>query len=207
MAFIQSFLTFIIKIFSWKHGASMLFSFCTSVFMVMSISFTKLDSIFFKDADLKNVWMPIMIESIMVFLFLGMVFVDFLLGHRVAMRIRKEEFLWERGIDTMAKVIAMVLMTSVIMFLSIAAESAKASLFWYPLVVSLCCVWVLGIGFEFGSIGRHLESLTGSKPSIFKFFDKILLKIQDKAIRKVENYSFNINEDENDKDNNNAPDS
>ena len=205
MAFIQSLLAFIIKIFSWKHGASMLFSFCTSV--VMAISFDKLNSIFFKGADLKNVWMPIFIESIMILLFLGMIFVDFLLGHRVAIKIRKEEFLWERGIDTMAKVIAMVLITSVIMFLAIAAESAKMGIVWYALVVSLCCVWVLGIGFEFGSIGRHLETLTGSKPSIFKFFDKVLLKIQDRAIKKVENYSFNINENEDDKDTNSNPSS
>ena len=205
MAFIQSLLVFIIKIFSWKHGASMLFSFCTSV--IMAISFEKLNGIFFKDADLKNVWMPILIESIMIVLFLGMVFVDFLLGHRVAIRIRKEEFLWDRGIDTLAKVIAMVLMTSVFMFLAIAVESAKISMLWYPLVVSLCCVWVLGIGFEFGSIGRHLESLTGSKPSIFKFFDRIMLKIQDKAIKKVENYSFNINDDENNSNTDNTPDS
>lgn len=196
MAFIQSFIMFILKIFTWKQGASLIFSFTASIFS--TIFFSKLNDRFFKEADLKNVYMPIMIESFMIIAFLGMIMIDFYLGQKVSTRVRKEPFNWDRGVDTIAKVFAMILMTSVVMFLAIASESAGINWLWMGLTASLSVVWFLGIGFEFGSIGRHLESLTGSKPSIFKFFDRILIKIQERAIDKVSGGSLNNFENEKD---------
>lgn len=198
--FVKAFLGFLIKIFTWKQGASVLFSFCASV--ISTVFFTRLNDMFFKEADLKNVFLPMFIESVMIMFFLFIVLVDFYFGTRVAKKVRKEDFDWDRAVDTMAKVCAMVIITSMVMFLAIVAEAMDINWIWLFLTASLSILWFLGIGFEFGSIGRHIEALTGSKPGIFLFFDKILIVIQKKAIQKVDS-SFKI--EENEKDNNINP--
>lgn len=195
MGFIQAFLSFLIKIVTWKQGASLLFSFCASILSTMF--FHRLNEMFFKEADLKNVFLPMFIESVMIILFLLIIVTDFYFGTRVAKKVRKEVFDWDRAVDTMAKVCAMVIITSMVMFLAIVSEAMDINWLWFFLTASLSVLWFLGIGFEFGSIGRHIESLTGSKPGIFLFFDKILVIIQKKAIQKVDN-SFKIEEDEKD---------
>lgn len=195
MGFIQAFLSFLIKIATWKQGASLLFSFCASILSTMF--FQRLNDMFFKEADLKNVFLPMFIESVMIILFLLIIVTDFYFGTRVAKKIRKEEFDWDRAVDTMAKVSAMVIITSMVMFLAIVAEAMDINWLWFFLTASLSVLWFLGIGFEFGSIGRHIERLTGSKPGIFLFFDKILIVIQKKAIQKVDS-SFKIEDNEKD---------
>lgn len=200
MGFIQAFLSFIIKIVTWKQGASLLFSFCASILSTMF--FQRLNDMFFKEADLKNVFLPMFIESVMIILFLLIIVTDFYFGTRVAKKIRKEEFDWDRAVDTMAKVSAMVIITSMVMFLAIVAEAMDINWLWFFLTASLSVLWFLGIGFEFGSIGRHIERLTGSKPGMFVFFDKILIVIQKKAIQKVDS---SFKEEENEKDNNINP--
>jgi len=197
--FIKAFLGFLIKIFTWKQGASVLFSFCASV--VSTVFFTRLNDIFFKGADLKNVFLPMFIESVMIIFFLFIILVDFYFGTRVAKKVRKEDFDWDRAVDTMAKVCAMVIITSMVMFLAVVVEAMGYDWVWLVLTASLSILWFLGIGFEFGSIGRHIEALTGSKPGMFLFFDKILIIIQKKAIQKVDS-SFKVNEDEKDSNNN-----
>lgn len=196
--FIKAFLGFLIKIFTWKQGASVLFSFGASI--ITTAFFTKLNDMFFKEADLKNVFLPMFIESVMIIFFLFIILVDFYFGTRVSKKIKKEDFDWDRAVDTMAKVCAMVIITSMVMFLAIVAEAMDINWIWLFLTASLSILWFLGIGFEFGSIGRHIESLTGSKPAIFLFFDKILIVIQKKAIQKVDS-SFKENEDEKDSNN------
>jgi hypothetical protein len=200
MAFIQSFIAFLIKIFTYKQGASVLFSFCMAI--VSTTIFTKLNDTFFKTADLKNVFLPIFIESVMIIFFLLIIMTDFYFGTRVAKKIKKEAFDWDRAVDTMAKVCAMIIITSMVMFLAIVSEAMDINWLWFFLTASLSVLWFLGIGFEFGSIGRHIESLTGSKPGMFVFFDKILIIIQKKAIQKVDS-SFKIEEDEKDSNINN----
>jgi len=195
MGFIQAFLGFIIKIFTWKQGASVLFSFCASI--LSTVFFTKLNDVFFKEADLKNVFLPMFIESVMIVFFLVIILIDFYFGTRVSKKIKKEAFDWDRAVDTMAKVSAMVIITSMVMFLAIVAEAMDINWLWLFLTASLSVLWFLGIGFEFGSIGRHIESLTGSKPGIFMFFDRILIIIQKKAIQKVDS-SFKIEDNEKD---------
>lgn len=197
--FIKAFLGFLIKIFTWKQGANVLFSFGASA--VSTMFFTRLNDLFFKEADLKNVFLPILIESSMIILFLGIVIIDFYFGTRVSKKIKKEVFDWDKAVDTIAKVCAMIIITSMMMFLCIMAEAISVHWLWLFLTASLSILWFLGIGFEFGSIGRHIESLTGSKPAIFLFFDKILVIIQKKAIQKVDS-SFKVNEDEKDSNNN-----
>lgn len=195
MGFSQAFLSFLIKIATWKQGASLLFSFCASILSTMF--FQRLNDMFFKEADLKNVFLPMFIESVMIILFLLIIITDFYFGTRVAKKVRKEEFDWDRAIDTMAKVAAMIVITSMVMFLAIVAEAMDINWLWFFLTASLSVLWFLGIGFEFGSIGRHIERLTGSKPGMFVFFDKILIVIQKKAIQKVDS-SFKIEDNEKD---------
>lgn len=207
MGFIKAFVTSLLKIIMslspsvlMKNGEAVLFIYGAASFLTLSLN--SLNEIFFKDADLKNVWAPIFITCIMLMIYLGMIFVDLLLGQRVAVKVRKEKFDPDRLIDTIAKVFATILIASLMMFLSILTEVIKFKSMptlnataWMISILCICIVWILIIGYEFGSIGRHLESITGSKPGIFKFFDRIFKSIQEKAIKKVEK-SFNILEDE-----------
>lgn len=207
--FIKAFLSSLFKIILslnpsnfFKKSEMFLAVYGSSVFATITIS--SLNDLFFKDADLKNVWAPIFITVFMIMIYLGMIFIDFILGQKVAIKIRKEKFDADRLIDTIAKVFATVLIACLMMGLSIFTEVIKLKDYpsisgsaWMISILCICVVWTLIIGYEFGSIGRHLESLTGSKPGIFKFMDRIFKSIQDKAIKKVEK-SFNFNEDEKD---------
>lgn len=205
MGFTKTFIVFLIKIYTIltpsflvKNGSLTLSTLFSS--MLMTISLESINQLFFKDSDMKNVWMPIFIQAIMIFFYLGMISIDLLLGQRVAVKIRKESFDADRLIDTIAKVFATILISSLAMFLCILIEALSMDWVWLTSIISFCFIWVIIILYEFGSIGRHLESLTGSKPGIFKFFDEILAKVKAKAIKKVEN-SFKIIDNEDNKDN------
>lgn len=209
MLFTKAFLGCVLKILVslnpanfLKKSESFLTVYGSSVFITITIS--SLNDIFFKDADLKNVWAPIFITVLMLLIYLGMIFIDFILGQRVAIKIRKEKFDADRLIDTIAKVFATILIASLMMVLSMLTEVIKfknwptiSGSAWMISILCICIVWTLIIGYEFGSIGRHLEALTGSKPGIFKFMDRIFKSIQDNAIKKVEK-SFNFTDDEKD---------
>lgn len=209
MAFTKTAIAFIWKMITYKNGANALFSFCASSGITtglwLSGNLERFNNIFIKDADPKSIFFPFLVESVMIILFLPLTGLDFILGQRVARVIRKENFKPERFFDTMIKAIAIILVTSVLMFLAfgVGTVTKGGGWLWGLLMVALSFFWVLAIGFEFSSVGRNFELLNGSKSAIFKFFDKILIVLQDKAIKKVES-SFNLEiDDEKDNDNNN----
>lgn len=193
MVFSKSVLAFIYKIFTYKEGGSAVFSLISA----MSITFTleKFNNVFLKGTDPKLIFLPCFVEIVMIGIFLIITIFDFLLGWRVATKIRKEDFNWDRVFDTSAKVIGIILITTVAMFLALISESVGSKTFWWGSMICLCFLWTLSIGFEYGSLGRNIESLKGSKPAMFKFFDRLLNTLQDAAIKKVEN-SFKILPDE-----------
>ena len=88
------------------------------------------------------------------------------------------------------------------MVFSMVFESLDSRYLWWASFTPLCFLWILAIGFEFGSLGRHIKQLRGSKPDIFLFFDKVLDPLQKKAIEKIDN-SFNILDNEKDNTTNN----
>lgn len=206
MAFTKTAIAFIWKMITYKNGANALFSFCASSSLTtglwLSGNLERFNNIFIKDADPKSVFFPFLVESVMIILFLPLTGFDFILGHRVARSIKKEKFKPERFFDTVIKAVSIMLVTSVLMFLAFGAASAEKEWLWALMMVALCFFWILCIGFEFSSVGRNFELLNGSKPAIFKFFDKILLLLQEKAIKKVES-SFNL-EIDNEKDSDNT---
>lgn len=209
MAFTKTAIAFIWKMITYKNGANALFSFCASSGLTtglwLSGNLERFNNIFIKDADPKSIFFPFLVETVMIIIFLPLTGLDFILGHRVARSIRKESFKPERFFDTMIKTIAIILVTSVLMFLAfgVGTVTKGGGWLWCILMVALSFFWVLAIGFEFSSVGRNFELLNGSKSAIFKFFDKILVVLQDKAIKKVES-SFKLEiDDEKDNDNNN----
>lgn len=211
MAFTKTAIAFIWKMITYKNGANALFSFCASSSLTtglwLSGNLERFNTIFIKDADPKSIFFPFLVESVMIIIYLPLTGLDFILGHRVARSIRKEKFKPERFFDTMIKTTAIILVTSVFMFLAFGVgtmtkgETWWGGSIWGILMVALSFFWVLAIGFEFSSVGRNFELLNGDKSAIFKFFDKILVVLQDKAIKKVES-SFNLEiDDEKDSDN------
>lgn len=201
--FIKSFLTFAFKIILfWKNGAITLISFVASFFS--TIILTKLNDIFFKNADPQYIWTPIVLETLMIVIFHFMITIDFYFGHRVAVSIRKEKFDWDRCFDTIAKECAIILMTSVVVVFAIISGSLKieTSIFGMNLSLSivltgvLSFIWFYTIWFEFGSIGRHIENLTGIKYPIFAFFDDLMKWVKKNTLDRASNLSFKPKENE-----------
>lgn len=185
-------LNFLFKIFTYKKGASVLFSMATSIFLTISID--KYVTIFMKDTDPKVMFISVLIQIVMLAIFLLLLTYDFLLGVRVSMKKKGEDFNWDKVFDTTAKIVGIGLLTTMVMFLGMVSESVDSRWAWWVATSSQSFLWILSNGFEYGSIGRHIENLRGDKPAMFKFFDRLLETLQNSAIKKIEN-SFNILED------------
>lgn len=181
----------------FKHSEAYLVSFIASMFGVISLDY--LNKLFFQESDAKFVWLPVAIQIIMTFLYLGMTLIDFIFGIRVSVNVHKKPFDFYRVIDSIAKTFATIIVTSLLMFCCLIITSSKISWAMLSAALSLAFIWVVIILYEYSSIGNHLKSLYGTKPGIFTFMDRISGKLREKAIKKIET-SFNLSEDE--KDNN-----
>lgn len=197
MAFTKTLIVFLWKVISFKHGASFLFSSTVSLIVtittgwldymnIITLDFNRFNNLFLKDAKPLFIFLPVLVEAGMIIFFTPMSMLDFILGHRIARQIRGEKFKPERFFDTIIKTIAIILITSFIVFLAFIMASMKMEWIWFGLMFFLCAFWTLCIGYEFSSIGRNFEILNGSKSSIFIFFDKILIVIEDKTMKKME---------------------
>ena len=195
MGFFQIAFDFLLKILAYKKGASALLSFIVSI--SLSASLSNYIALFMEGADKKVMIMPLIIEIIMFFIFFMLCLLDLRYGAVVAISIKKEKFDWGRVWDTFAKMFGIVFITAMLMIFSMVFESLDSRYLWWASFTPLCFLWILAIGFEFGSLGRHIKELRGSKPDIFLFFDKVLDSLQKKAIEKIDN-SFNILDNEKD---------
>lgn len=193
MGFFKIAFDFLLKILAYKKGASALLSFVVS--LSISASLSNYISIFMDGTDLKVMIMPIIIESIMFTFFFMLCLLDLRYGAKVAIEIKKDKFDWGRVWDTFAKMFGIVFITAMLVVFSMVFESLDSRYLWWASFTPLCFLWILAIGFEFGSLGRHIKELRGSKPDIFLFFDKVLDSLQKKAIDKIDN-SFNILDNE-----------
>lgn len=200
--FTKTLISFIVKFFTVKQLPAVLLSFITSSFLAMSME--ALNKLFFEDADLKNVFIPIAIELFMIGVYLLMVMSDFYFGVRVSVYVKKVKFDYFKVVDSTVKVIATVLVTSIAMFISMGVEAMGFEWAWVASIVVLLFLWIIIILNDFLSLGKNQELLTGSKGRIFIFFEKILSVLEKKAISKIDSNSFNFedNEKNNNTDNN-----
>lgn len=189
MVFSKVAIGFLVKMFAYKKGSSALFSLSMSILLTFSID--NYINIFMKDTDPKATLVPVFIQIVMLAIFLIFNFFDFLLGVRVSKKKNGDDFNWDKVFDTTAKIVGICLITFMVMFLAIMAEVVNSDWAWWIAMVSQSFLWILANGFEFGSIGRHIENLKGSKPRMFMFFDNVLEALQRKAIDKIDS-SFNI---------------
>ena len=203
MGFFKIAFDFLLKILAYKKGASALLSFVVSI--SLSATLSNYITLFMEGTDKKVMIMPFVIEIIMFIIFFMLCLLDLRYGATVAMRVKKEKFDWSRVWDTFAKMFGIVFITTMLMVFSMVFESLDSRYLWWASFTPLCFLWILAIGFVFGSLGRHMKELRGSKPDIFLFFDKVLDSLQKKAIEKIDN-SFNIldNEKDNTTNNNNS---
>lgn len=198
--FYQSLISFPLKILTYKKGSSVIFSFAASM-MSMSV-FERLNNIFFKNAEMKDIYLPVLIEVVMVILYQAMTINDFYFGYRVAKKIRGESFDKDRALDTLAKSCAMVIMTSVLVFFAMVCASEEVVLdFWGladislsgAICIALSIFWFMAISFEFLSIGKNLELINGYKSGIFEFFEGFLNFVKAKFFDSLSNLSFKPN--------------
>lgn len=183
-----------------KYGETYLGSLITSMVAVISLDY--LNKIFFTNADEKYIWMPVVIQILMTFLYLVITFIDFVLGIRASVIINKKPFDFYRVIDSIAKTFATIIVTSLLMLLCLIITASNMQWAMLTSTLVLAFLWVIIILYEYSSIGNHIKTLYGSKPGIFTFMDRISGKLREKAIQKIET-SFNLNtEDEKDNINN-----
>lgn len=207
MGFTKAFLVAFLKLIyifkpslMFKHSEAYLISLAASMMGVISLDY--LNKLFFEEADAKFVWLPVVIQIIMTSLYLGITFIDFILGIRVSINVNKKPFDFLRVIDSIAKTFATLIVTFLLMFLCLIITSSEIGWAMLSAALSLAFIWLVIILYEYSSIGNHLKSLYGVKPGIFTFMDKISGKLREKAIQKIEK-SFNLSEDEKDSDINN----
>lgn len=181
-----------------KYGEMYLGALLTS--MISVISLETLNKIFFEEADIKHVWIPIVIQVVMTFLYLLIVFIDFIYGTRVALNVHKKKFDLLRVLDTITKTFATIIVTSLLWFFCLCLEALNIPYATVPAVLALMFIWAVIILYEYSSIGDHIKSLYGKKPGTFTFMDNIAGKIREKAIKRVES-SFNLNTETNETDN------
>lgn len=184
MGFSKSLIAFFYKVFFFKKGASLLFSFVTSFFM--TISFTQFFNIVTKDADQKAMIIPLICQTFHLMIFTPLVSIDFVFGKRASRIIRKEPFNADKLVDTVVKYISTGIFTFMLMGLSVVGEIIDSKWIWWGSLIILNTFWVMSNGFEYSSIGRHFKELRGYKPKIFVLFDKVLDVLQLKILNKID---------------------
>lgn len=151
---------------------------------------------------MKDIYLPVLIEVVMVVLFLGMTIGDFYFGYRVAKKIRGESFDKDRAWDTLVKSGVMVIMTSTLVFFAMICASEEVILDFMGLAdislsgamcIALSIFWFMAISFEFLSIGKNLELINGYKSGIFEFFEGFLNFVKAKFFDSLSNLSFKPN--------------
>lgn len=183
----------------FKNAELYLGGLITSMTTVISLDY--LNKVFFENADEKYLWMPVVIQVVMTFLYLLITFIDFVLGIRVSVVVNKKPFDFYRVIDSIAKTFATIIVTSLLMLLCLIITASNMQWAMLTATLALSFLWIIIILYEYSSIGNHIKTLYGTKPGIFTFMDRISGKLREKAIKKIET-SFNLNSEEDEKDSN-----
>ena len=187
-------LKFLLKIFTYKNGASVTFSFLSS--LLVSLGINKYTEWFMHGADKKIIYMPMFVETVMFIPFLFICTMDLRYGSKVAIEKKGEDFNWDRVWDTVSKIFAILFITSMLVVFSMVFESLQSRYLWWITFIPLCFLWVLAISFEFGSLGRHIGELRGNKPEIFVFFDRLLEVLQTSALNRVKDTIDNVKQED-----------
>jgi hypothetical protein len=174
------------KMFYAKNGALSLFSALFS-----SISVTELFSTF-KVSDKTHIMLPLTVEAMFIFLFMLFTTADMITGIYASKKVNKQRSnplpkvvqsfkLWRTG----WKFFSVTMVTVALTFLAIVAELAGSGWIYTAFLWVTIWFWVIVIGFEWKSIGENIERASGDKPSIFKFWDKLLNVLQVAGLRRV----------------------
>jgi hypothetical protein len=176
MGFLTSIKIFFLKVLFFKKGASIIFSFASSY--VLTLSAKGLFDILVKDAEVKKLLLPFILQLFHMGIFSFLVGLDYRIGKRVSIQVRKEPFDPDRLRDTSVKYLATGIFTFMIMGMSICGEIMDSYTIWFTALLFQNGFWIMSSGFEYSSIGRHYETLRGKKPNMFQYFDKVFGFIQ-----------------------------
>ena len=164
---------------------------------IFSISLDKL----FKDADYDKVIIPITAHVFFLIFYALFNFIDFATGIRAAKKecelklgrkaSRREYVDMDRVLDTMWKFFTIILITTMVTAtIYICVASQVLNWFYVPLMIVLVVLWFIANGYEFISIGDNIKRRTGKMPKVFTRFEKVLDKVSEKAIDKLDDSSF-----------------
>ena len=169
-----------------KNGGLSMFSALFS-----SISLTEILSVF-KVFDKAHIMLPLMVECVFLFLFTVFTSVDMATGIYAAKKVNAQRNnpqpkviqsfkLWRTG----WKFFSVTMVTVALTFLSLIAELAGSGWMYTAFLWVTVWFWIIVIGFEWKSIGENLERASGDKPTIFKFWDKLLNVLQVAGMKRV----------------------
>lgn len=162
----------------------MIFSFLSSY--LVTLSTTELFRIIVKDADKKQLLIPVLSQIFQMGVFTLLIILDYSFGKRVSLIIRKEPFDQNKLFDTSVKYVATGIFTFMLMGMSIGGELIDYNSIWWTALIFQNAFWIMSSSFEYSSIGRHFEALRGYKPNIFILFDKVLNIVQLNILKKID---------------------
>lgn len=194
MGFSKSLLTFFTKVLFFKKGASMIVSFISSY--LVTFSTTELFNIIVKDADKKQLIIPVISQIFQMGVFTLLILLDYSFGKRVSLVVRNEPFDQNKLFDTSVKYIATGIFTFMLMGMSIGGELIGYNSIWWTALIFQNAFWIMSSSFEYSSIGRHFEAIRGYKPNIFVLFDKVLNVVQLNILSKIDKSFPLIDKDE-----------
>lgn len=181
---------FLIKLFSFKNEASLILTSFLSLGLTFSTN--EIFGAVLKNTDLKHLIVPLFVEIGGFTIYFLFNIVDFCAGLWFAVYNAKKMslqtyFEQEKLYKTLWKMLGVLLLSMLLCFIAVLSEilgavySYKFFTFAIIFVLSLASLW------EFQSIGKNIEKRTGSKPEIFGFMDRVLIAIQKRALKKIEN--------------------
>lgn len=181
---------FLMNIFTFKKGSGFLLSLVLAI--PVTITTDNLFDAVLKNTELKNLVVPLFVEVAGFTLYFLFNLTDFGAGVWYAIAHAKKHnlkdfFEEEKIYKTFWKMLGVLLLTVLIALIAIVSEiigayyANKFFIFANVVVFTLACLW------EFRSIGKNIEKLTGSKPEIFEFMDKVLDKLQKRTLKEIDN--------------------
>lgn len=210
--FLKVAFSFLFKCINFKNG---------SLVTIASISSTGimfyLDKIF-DGTDTKQLAVPILVHAIGFTFFMLFTSFDFFTG------IQKAKILHERALRAKGqqpsskssyiksyklwrmfwKILGITLINTMVTMFVIFAEIIGSDYGYYIGIWSEVGFWILASGFEFHSIGENIEKISGKKPEMFEFWDKMndalqlrfLRKVSDQQMANPNNDEFDLNEED-----------
>ena len=190
---IPVFLIYLNKLLYVKQGTFKLMGLISAA--PTSYGLYKYITVVFAGADLKKIYITLLVEAVMFLIFAAFSTIDMFIGIQASLhenavlaeplpanQVIKSNKLW----STFWKFFGITVLTILISFVAIISIALEAGIITWVMIWALIGFWFMACAYEFYSVGENIARRNnGVKPRVFQFFDKVLDALQQKAIDKI----------------------